>query len=164
MSRIQGEQKLVPSVLDRLIDEEPEVERERARARATRCCAELKQAVRRDLENLLNMRRRCLGWPRELKELEKSLVNYGLPDFMGANVASEEGREQLCQALEAAIRAHESRFKSVKVQMLDNADSLDRNLRFRIDALLRAEPAPEPVVFDSALEPASGTIQVKGVS
>ena len=134
------------------------------RARRNQALRELKQAVRRDLENLLNTRRRCQGWPGELKELEKSLVNYGLPDFMGANVASEEGRQQLCQALEAAIRAHESRFKSVTVQMLDNADSLDRNLRFRIDALLRAEPAPEPVVFDSALEPASGTIQVKGVN
>ena len=104
MSRIQGEPKLVSSVLDRLIDEEPEVQREAPRSR-NQVLRELKQAVRRDLENLLNTRRRCQGWPGELKELEKSLVNYGLPDFMGANVASEEGRQQLCQALEAAIRA-----------------------------------------------------------
>jgi type VI secretion system protein ImpF len=35
-------------------------------------------------------------------------------------------------------------------------------LRFRIDALLQAEPAPEPIVFDSALQPVTGNVEVKG--
>jgi type VI secretion system protein ImpF len=46
--------------------------------------------------------------------------------------------------------------------MLGNADPLDRTLRFRINAMLRAEPAPEPVVFDSALQPTTGNVEVKG--
>ena len=33
-------------------------------------------------------------------------------------------------------------------------------LRFRIDATIRAEPAPEPVVFDSSLEPLTGGFAV----
>ena len=33
--------------------------------------------------------------------------------------------------------------------------------RERIDALLFAEPAPEPVVFDSQLEPVTGNVEVK---
>jgi type VI secretion system protein ImpF len=45
--------------------------------------------------------------------------------------------------------------------MRENSDALDRTLRFRIDALLYAEPAPEPVVFDSQLEPSSATIEIK---
>jgi len=161
MAKIETDQPLLPSVLDRLLDEEPEVQREPPRTR-NQLLRELKQAVRRDLENLLNTRRRCLGWPANLTELQRSLVNYGIPDFMGANLAAAEGRQQFCQAFEEVIRTYESRFKEVKVHLLDNGDPLDRTLRFRIDALLRAEPAPEPVVFDSAVEPGTGTIQVEG--
>ena len=40
--------------------------------------------------------------------------------------------------------------------------SNDRVIRFRIDALLHADPAPEPVVFDSQLEPSSNLFKVNG--
>jgi type VI secretion system protein ImpF len=163
MAKIQADQPLVPSVLDRLLDDEPEVKREPGRSQH-QVLRDMKQAVRRDLENLLNTRRRCLAWPVNLKELEKSLVNYGIPDFTGANMGSGQDREQFRRLLEIVIRNHEPRFKSVKVRLLDNAEPLDRTLRFRIDALLYADPAPEPVVFDSALEPGTGSFQVKGGS
>jgi type VI secretion system protein ImpF len=39
---------------------------------------------------------------------------------------------------------------------------LDRVLRFRIEALLRVEPTPEPVTFDSVLEPVTGNFELKG--
>jgi type VI secretion system protein ImpF len=162
MAKIQADQPLVSSVLDRLLDDEPEVRREAPRSRH-QLLRELKQSVRRDLENLLNTRRRCLGWPADLTELECSLVNYGIPDFLSGNMAASEGRQQLCEAIEQVIRTYESRFKTVKVQLLEGGDPLDRTLRFRIDALLRADPAPEPVVFDSAVEPGTGNIEVKGV-
>jgi type VI secretion system protein ImpF len=75
-----------------------------------------------------------------------------------------DGRQRLRQLLEGVIRRFEPRFKAVEVLLLDSADSLDRTLRFRIDALLHAVPAPEPVAFDSALETATGTIEVRGVA
>ena len=62
------------------------------------------------------------------------------------------------------IRRFEPRFQQVDVKMLENFDPLDRTLRFRIDALLRAEPAPEPVVFDSSMQPATCNVQVRGAS
>ena len=37
----------------------------------------------------------------------------------------------------------------------------ERHLRFRIDALLRLQPEPEQVVFDSELEPISSTVEIK---
>jgi type VI secretion system protein ImpF len=40
----------------------------------------------------------------------------------------------------------------------------ERQLQFRIDALLRVDPAPEPVVFDTVLEPATGAVVVRGES
>ena len=161
MARIRPDQPLTPSVLDRLIDTEPDVTREAPRNRG-QVLRELKQAVCRDLEHLLNTRARCLVVPADLKELRQSLVNYGLPDFTGMPVGSSRDREGLARVIQAVIRQHEPRFKKVDVKLLDNAEPLDRAVRFRIDALLHAEPAPEPVVFDSTLQPATGDFEVKG--
>jgi len=116
------------------------------------------------LENLLNTRWRCSSWPENLDELELSLVNYGIPDITGAALGGARNREQFRQIVERVIKHFEPRFERVSVQMLDNVEPLDRTLRFRIDALLHAEPAPEPVVFDSALQPATGNVEVKGAS
>jgi type VI secretion system protein ImpF len=148
-------------VLDRLLDESPEVTRETPKSR-NQVLRELKQSVRRDLENLLNTRWSPSVWPENYTELERSLVNYGIPDITSQHLASGEGRELLRRIIETAIRRYEPRFKRVHVEMLDNAEPLDRTLRFRIDALMHAEPAPEPVVFDSALEPSTGNVEVRG--
>jgi type VI secretion system protein ImpF len=155
-------QLLVPSLLDRLLDDEPgvRVEPQRGRSQVLR---ELKQSVRRDLEQLLNTRHSPLSWPPGLAELHQSLLNYGLPDFTEAALGSSDGREEFCRTLQILLRQYEPRFRTIKVRLLDNAEPLDRTLRFRIDALLHAEPAPEPVVFDSMLEPMTGNFAVQGV-
>jgi type VI secretion system protein ImpF len=163
MSKIEADQPLVPSVLDRLIDDEPTSTRESPKSRS-QVLRELKQNIRHDLENLLNTRRRCKSWPENLSELEVSLVNYGVPDLAGAALGSAEGREEFRRIFETVVRLFEPRFARVSVEMLGNADPLDRTLRFRIDALLHAEPAPEPIVFDSALQPATGNVEIKGTS
>jgi type VI secretion system protein ImpF len=163
MAKIHPDQPLTPSVLDRLLDDEPHLKRDLGRTRH-QLLRELKQSVRRDLENLLNTRRRCLPVPADLKELEQSLVNYGIPDFTGANMGSGDAREQFRGTLERVIRTYEPRFQTVRVELLTNSEPLDRTLRFRIDALLYADPAPEPVVFDSLLEPGSGSFEVKGAA
>jgi type VI secretion system protein ImpF len=161
MAKIRDDQPLMPSVLDRLLDDEPENTQETPKSRH-QVLRELKQSVRRDLENLLNTRWRCVAWPPNLDEVELSLVNYGIPDFTGVNMAAPSERERLRQIVERIVRKFEPRFKSVKVRLLDNVDDTDRTLRFRIDALLHAEPAPEPVVFDSQLEPATNDFEVRG--
>ena len=161
MAKISEDQQLVPSVLDRLLDDAPENSREPLKSR-NQVLRELKQSVSRDLENLLNTRWRCTHWPADLDDVEESLVNYGIPDFAGANMGSADSREQLRRIVEQVIRKFEPRFKSVRVSLAGNADETDRTLRLRIDALLYAEPAPEPVVFDSQLEPVSGSFAVKG--
>ena len=160
MSRVREDQPLIPSILDRLIDYEPQNSREVAKSRH-QILRELKQSVRRDLENLLNTRWRCVAWPPNLEELNQSLVNYGIPDFTGINMGANSERDRLRHIVEQAVRRHEPRFKSVKVVLLQNSDPTDRTLRFRIDALMYAEPAPEPVVFDSQLEPVLGNFEVK---
>jgi type VI secretion system protein ImpF len=163
MATIPADQPLLASVLDRLLDDEPDVKRDPAQT-PHQVLREVKQAVCRDLQNLLNTRRRCVPWPRNLTELEQSLAHYGMPDFTEVNMGGAEGRELLRQLLESVIRQFEPRFKAVQVLLLDSADPLDRTLRFRIDGLLHAVPAPEPVAFDSALETSTGTVEVRGVA
>ena len=159
MAKIRDEQPLVPSILDRLMDDEPQNSQEAPKSRH-QVLRELKQCVRRDLENLLNTRWRCVAWPPNLDEMELSLINYGIPDFTGVNMAAPSERERLRQIIERIVRKFEPRFKSVKIKLLNNADNTDRTFRFRIDALLHAEPAPEPVAFDSQLEPTSSDFSV----
>jgi type VI secretion system protein ImpF len=160
MARVRDDQPLVLSLLDRLLDENPQSQQEAPRSRS-QAMRDLKQAVGRDLENLLNTRWRAESWPPNLDQLEVSLVNYGIPDFTGANMSLPSEREELRRLVEQVIRRYEPRFKTVKVSLRENRDEFDRTLRFRIDAVLYAEPAPEPVTFDSMLEPASANFEIR---
>ncbi len=159
MSKIREHQELVPSVLDRLLNDDPTNPHDAPKSRH-QILSEMKTSVRRDLENLLNTRYRCVNWPPNLEQLEMSLINYGLPDFSSAQLGSKQDRENLRQIVERVIRYFEPRFKTVSVSFLSE-DLGDRTLRLRIDAMLFAEPAPEPVVFDSQLETMSRTFTVE---
>ena len=161
MPRPKADQPLVSSVLDRLLDDRPGATGENLKTR-NQVLRELKRSVRRDLENLLNTRWRCTTWPDDLKELERSLVNYGVPDVTGTDLGSKERRQDLLAVLRAVVERFEPRLKDVEVTMLDNAEPLDRVMRFRIRAMLHVEPAPEPVTFDSTLQPTTGNVEVKG--
>jgi type VI secretion system protein ImpF len=148
------------SLMDLLLDEGPEQDR-LAAASALDRYHYLRNCLRRDLEMLLNTRRRCLSVPKDLREVEDSLLTFGIPDFSGANLSSEGQRELFRQAVEDAIRRHESRFYSVVVTLLENSESLDRTLRFRIEAFMRLDETSEPeLVFDSVLEPLTCGIAV----
>jgi type VI secretion system protein ImpF len=152
---------LLPSVLDRLMDDRPEQSQDPARSRGQNL-AILRDAVRRDLEALLNSRQRCVSPPTGLDELQISLIEYGVPDFLSANAGSDEAREEFRRSIEQVIRRFEPRFKTVTVKLIEDNVQLDRTLRFRIDALMYAEPAPEYVSFDSLLNPASHSFSVLG--
>jgi type VI secretion system protein ImpF len=154
------DQRLIPSLLDRLLDDEPGVSREAPQGRH-QVIGQMKRSVSRDLDNLLNTRRRFMSAPVDLAELERSLIQYGLPDFTGRAMASAEAREEFRLAIEKILRTCEPRFKAVSVKLLDGAEPLYRTLRFRIDALMYADPAPEELVFDSTLEPLTGSFKIE---
>ena len=96
-------QSLKSSLLDRLLDYNPGVEKDPPISPA-QAMRELHHSVRRDLETLLNTRCRFTEIPPGLPELEQSLVNYGIPDFTGANLASPASREQFRRVIEARQR------------------------------------------------------------
>ena len=148
------------SLLDRLIDTDPDARTELPASR-DRMLAELRAAVKRDLEHLLNTRIRVTSVACALVEVDNSLMNYGIPDFFALNPGKQDGNQEIRRAIELALRRFENRLTRVSVQTLDNADPADRVLRFRIDALLNVEPGPEPVVFDTQVEPLNRKVEVK---
>src|SRR5215475_12090773 len=159
MARVDLDQPLLPSVLDRLLDANPDLSRDPPKSRGQHL-AEMRQAVRRDLEALLNTRQRCVSWPGDLQELDRSLISYGVRDFASLNLGTEAEREAFCHDVEEVIRRSEPRFVSVSVTLLKNQDAVDRTMRFRIEALMYADPAPEAIVFDSFVDPAAREIKI----
>ena len=148
------------SLLDRLIDQEPERKLEPPLSRA-QSLREMKAALRRDLEWLLNTRRTIEEAPASLKELEHSLYNYGLPDLSSLYLRSSNDQEILLKAIRTAVNFFEPRLLNIKVTLEPTGDDR-RVLHFAIEGLLRMDPAPEHVFFDTVLEPMSGQYQVKG--
>jgi type VI secretion system protein ImpF len=120
---------------------------------------DVREAVERDLEMLLTTRQRWLAWPSTLDALPTSLLNYGIPDFSGANLATQSAQDEFRRSIEAAIRCYEPRFKRVTVQVIEPGQTLDRRFRLRIEALMVLDA--EPIVFDSVLDPVTRSFAVR---
>jgi len=163
MPHVDKKKKLRPSILDRLFDNDLDnnIEVDLDQHQKLR---QLRESVRRDLESLLNTRFRVIEPAEGYTELKKSLLNYGLPDLATINITNTDKRNRFIQHLESILIEYEPRFKNVKVTYLENPNSLDRTLRFRIDATLYADPSPEVVVFDTVLEPVTRNVNVEETS
>ena len=159
MSRIDNEIRITPSVLDRLLDFEPDVSREAPKSRS-KSLRELKLSVRRDLEWLLNSRALPEEIDERLEEVKKSVIVFGLPDITGISAKNHIEQKRLTEALENAIKIFEPRFLNLKVT-LEPVNNIDRMLKFRIEARLNVEPTPEPIAFDTVLQLGSGEFEVK---
>ena len=159
MARTDHEIRLTPSILDRLLDDEPQATREAPRSQA-QSLAELKRSVKRDLEWLLNTRHNGVEIAETLEELNESLAVYGLPDLTSLSVRNPNEQNRLAKAIETSLRIFEPRFINVRVS-LEPIDNTDRQLRFRIEAHLDIEPVPEPISFDTVLQVGNGEFAVR---
>ena len=160
MARADSQVSTVATILDRLLDDEPTETRERPSDRFQRV-RELKHAVQRDLQALLNTRQEALEEiPNDYTETRRSLVVYGLPDFSSLDLNSGTDRTRIRRAVEQAIANFEPRLDRVRVS-LEQSKAV-RGLHFRIDAILLLDPAPEPVTFDAELQLTTQKYNVQG--
>lgn len=147
------------SVLDRLIGDDAEM----SAITRSRSVRDLKAAVRRDLEWLLNTRAIAIPPPESLRELRESVYTYGVSDITSLSADDPKARMRLRNMIEEAIRIFEPRLSSV--QVIESPSSRDnRQLRFSIQAVLRMDPSPERVSFDTVLDVSRGQYAVKGES
>jgi type VI secretion system protein ImpF len=136
------------SVLDRLTTEA---------TRARPGAGDLRDSLRRDLEWLLNSRRR-VGLPPGVRELDRSVVGYGLPDLSRFYPHSATDRDALQEAIAQAVEAFEPRLRSPRV-VLEPPDGTEPGLRFRIEGEL-AQPAAGWVGFSGRLHLGSGEFRL----
>src|SRR5579862_7596456 len=148
------------STLDRLIDDDPETRVEAMPSRSQNV-QQLKDGVRRDLEWLLNTRRIAVPPDETLKEVNRSLYMYGLPDFTSYSLGSSKDHAKLIRQLLTTVKTFEPRLTNVRVVPLEGTTPAHRTLRFRIEGLLLMDPAPEHVSFDTVLELTSGEYEVQ---
>lgn len=162
MTSARSQQPLLPSLLDRLIDAEPDQSTEPL-WRGSYRIEELREHVRRDLEYLLNTRHGRFDLLAQPGELSVSTLSYGLPDFTGIVGGGLESRERIRATVERAVRSFEPRLANVQVVIRDPEQQIDRNIRLTIQAVLCVDPVVELVTFDTTVEATTGTCEVEPV-
>ena len=161
MVRGLGETTITISVLDRLIDLEPENNAENLLS-SKQSLRLLRAAVRRDLEWLLNSRRIADAPDESLKEVNKSVYVYGLPDLSTLTMATAADRNRLMRQILSTINLFEPRLSNVRLVMIETEDAGKKDVRLRIEAMLKTDPVPEPISFDSVIELKSGNCHLSG--
>ncbi|HBO0859704.1 type VI secretion system baseplate subunit TssE [Pseudomonas aeruginosa] len=142
--------RLLPSLLDRLLDDEPQHSAEPV-ARRSLSLAEYKARIVRDLETLVNTRQSLLAKRLEAyPQLRGSVLEYGMPDFTSRGLLDPADRRLIQSQLERAIEVGDRRFRHVRVQLLDQQPG-QRMLTFRVDAVLRLHDVSRQVSFDAVL-------------
>lgn len=145
-----GAKPPLPSLLDRLIDDEPQRGVDAATA-SKDGLARIRGSLRRDLENLLNTRAFPVRDLAPYPELPKSLAAYGLPDLSTVLVSDPTQRELFRHSVQTTIRRFEPRLRNTRVTLEDIDPERERTLCLKISAVLLVEPSPVAVLFDTRL-------------
>lgn len=149
-----------PSLLDRLIDLDPEsrVEAPLSRAESLR---QFRLSVKRDLEWLLNTTAAPIEIPEPCENLRHTLLFYGLPDISSVALHDAGDEQQLLRALEEAIETYEPRLAHARVTAKEGYRATQQAITFHVEAILLVDPAPERISFDTVLEISKGAYSVK---
>lgn len=166
MAELTPKERLQPSLLDRLTDNEPDRKVE-GRDHRVLSPARLRESVRRDLSWLFNSIN--LAAVQDLEsypQVERSTLNYGLPDMSGQTSSSVHA-PTLEKVLRRAIWEFEPRLlkESVRIKVLQNTGSYSHNaLVILIEAELWAQPIPLRLFLRTDLDLETGEVRVSEAS
>jgi type VI secretion system protein ImpF len=154
LSRVDPHRGLVPSILDRLI---PQGTTSTSPGRWDGVSVDqMVEAVRRDLESLLNTRQTQGDLPKYYEELTRSVFTFGVPDVSMLSSMALERDGEMGALIAELIERFEPRLRDVRV-LLAGKDPLGREIRFHIEGRLRVEPFPE-LGFETVLELTTGRV------
>lgn len=163
MAEIAPRDRLLPSLLDRLTDNDPGSKGE-AREFKVLSLRQLRQNVLRDLTWLLNTT--CLEADMDLERwpaVRTSVLNFGMPALAGT-CASEVNPRTLQQKIREAILTYEPRILAnsirVQAQVDANAGASHNVLSFKIQAQLWAQPAPIELLMRTDIDLETGQTSV----
>lgn len=163
MPELVHKERLQPSLLDRLTDDEPN-ERQESREKRVLSPVRLRESALRDLGWLFNTTQ--LSAVQDLSaypEVAKSVVNYGLPDLAG-RTASGIDRPKLENLLRQAIWDFEPRLlrNTVAVRLVVNPDDMSQNaMSFIVEAELWSQPIPLQLYLRTEIDLEDGDVSVR---
>ena len=150
---------LVPKpLLDRLIDEEPNLRRESPPLR-TLDRRGLRESVRRELEKLFNSR--ISSRAHEVESSALTVIDYGIPDFAPLGPENPDDAEALAGRLQRVVEAFEPRLQEVTVRV-DVQRGGDRGLAATVAGVLVVDEVREPVSFPALLRPSQSEVRIDG--
>ncbi len=162
MADLTPQERLQPSLLDRLTDENPQSGVE-SRDQRMISWQRLRDAVRRDLAWLLN----CVhleatqdlsDWPL----VARSTLNYGMPETTGVPVANIN-IETLQKRVRQAILDFEPRLvrNKLSVAVEKQGAAMNRNsLVFLIEGEMWAQPVPQSIYVRTEFDLETGVVKV----
>ncbi|GAB2549039.1 type VI secretion system baseplate subunit TssE [Rhodanobacter koreensis] len=162
MAELTTQERLQPSLLDRLTDDEPgkaDESREKRVISATR----LRDCVARDMSWLLN----CVNLSTDedladYPEVARSVLNFGIPDLTGTALSGVKA-DVLQRQVRDAILAFEPRLTPGTLQVTLNTDAqrMDRrSLVFNIASEMWAQPIPLNLYLKTEVDLETGKFNV----
>jgi type VI secretion system protein ImpF len=162
MAELTTQERLQPSLLDRLTDDEPgklEESREKRVISATR----LRDCVTRDVSWLLNCVSLDVGVDLDdYPEVARSVVNFGIPDLTGVSLSGINS-DTLQRQIKEVILAFEPRLtaSTLRVTVNSNQKRMDRQaLRFNIESEMWAQPIPLNLYLKTEVDLETGNFKV----
>jgi len=149
---------LKPSIINRLIDPASEG----TSWRRGYGIEQMVESVQQDLEDLLNTHRTDQDIPEELVEVRNSIVTYGMPDLVSQQSTAPDAGQRVGKAIEEAIARFEPRLSHVHATLIEPKGPHQLRLEFRIQSILRVDPAPE-VAFVTVLKLSTGETSIQPV-
>lgn len=164
MAELKSQERLQPSLLDRLIDDDPTKTHE-TDDKSTLTKQALRQAVLRDLSWLLNATGH--GAPIEEKQFPhayRSVLNFGVPTMSG-QFASSMQRASMEQILRQVIVNFEPRIlpRTLEVEVALNGYAMDSHNQagMVIRGMLWAQPVPLEFLMRSRIDLEEGRFLVE---
>ncbi|HEX7732586.1 MAG TPA: type VI secretion system baseplate subunit TssE [Rhodanobacter sp.] len=161
MAELTTQERLQPSLLDRLTDDEPgkaDESREKRVISATR----LRDCVTRDMSWLLNCVNLGGDALADYPEVAGSVLNFGIPDLTGAALSGIKA-DALQRQVRDAILAFEPRLTPATLQVTVKADTqrMDRqSLVFNIASEMWAQPIPLNLYLKTEVDLETGRFNV----
>jgi type VI secretion system protein ImpF len=161
MAELAPRERLQPSLLDRLLDDEPDKQVE-SRERRVLSLRGLREGVLRDLAWLLNTTNLLsVTDGGRLPHVANSVLNYGMPDISGMSVAGLNLGD-LERGIRQAIWDFEPRLMrgSVVVRAIAAGAGVHNKIMFEIEGDMWAQPYPERLYLKTELDVDRAAIQL----
>ncbi len=156
-------ERLQPSLLDRLTDDEPGQLKETRDSRVIDI-SRLREIVQRDLAWLLNTTNTESTFDaKALPNVARSVLNYGLREVSG-EFSTAQRAEKIRRSIEQAISVHEPRIieGTVDVSLSPDEEEGEMTVALIIRADMWAQPLPLELYLRSKVDVTTGEVSVEG--